>query len=182
MKYIFYFLLLTAVFSCKKDEPIIDDPINYNGYNCIDNNEDFKPIDISDNDYYELIFYNNSKIKLNENSEISATIVPGENIVFRYFTSNTDSAQPDSFIQESIIFEIENYIENFILSDNNIEKACAEYVRSCYCPNINYRINDGCIKGQKLSKDEWQIDINVTIVTEGSELKMISEIFNVAEK
>lgn len=173
---------MIVTFSCKKD-----DPVNYNGKNCIDNNEDFKPINISNTDFdtYELKFYNNSKLNIIENNEIIVTVISGDKIVFQYTYHHNDS-MPDGFQNESIRFEIDNNIDSFILSDNNLNKARALFGHFFFSPmDSGYHwISDGCIKGEKISNEEWQIDINITVTTESNYLytEMISEIFKIVEK
>jgi len=178
MRYILYFLILIVVISCKKDEPI-----NYNGDNCIDNNADYKPIDIFNDNFndYDLKFLNNSRLSITQNEDLIATILPGDKVVFQYKYYYQDT-MPDSFRHEEIKFEIDSNIDNFIISDNNLKKASAIFFTSCFCEIIgNYWINDGCIKGEKLSNTAWQIDINIVVTTEynSSHTKMISEKFTI---
>lgn len=183
MRYFLYFLILLAISSCKKDNAV-----NYNGINCIDYNEDFKPINILNNDYdkYKLNFYNNSKLDFTETLDIVTNIIPGDKIVFHYHHYYQDT-MPDNWSNQSIRFEIDNKIESFILSDHDLKKAYAIYgnVAFALAGQRHYHwISDGCIKGEKISNEEWQIDINITVTTESNYLytEMISEIFKIAEK
>ncbi len=184
MRNAFIIMALIIFCGCEKNEN--DGKINYSGCNCIDNNENFQPVVISNNDYYQFTFNRDSKIHIYiYNNSISAGIESGSNLVFQYkYLFDDDSVIIDDEYSEIIKFEIESGIDNFIISGDDLKKSNAVVGVFSLLPDGGYHwITSGCIKGVKINENEWQIDMNIIAKREyGDFSKMISERFTVDEK
>lgn len=187
MKKLHLLLVFTLFLGCHSDT---DDPISYNGTNCIDDNPYFMPLETPENEDYQFTFRQNSKIVLTQYSESESPdyyenlykveIVQGQNIVFEYnYTFEDDPQIADDEYDERIVFEIDASIDDFIISGNDLKKSNALFGFYCYCyPAGAIYITDGCIKGKRISETEWEIDINITAQIEDNLYsKMFSERF-----
>jgi hypothetical protein len=110
-------------------------------------------------------------------------ITEGEKIVFSY-TYHYQGRDFQSFTYETIIFEINNNIDDFLISGRNLLNLNGFYhYASPYGPRGKVLVGKGCIKGMKINENEWQIDMNIIteIKEENNEShfgrEMISEIF-----
>jgi len=163
-----------------------DNSIDYSGNNCIDNNENFQPVVISDYHNYQMIFYNDTEIKIYTKDERlnGAQVEPGSNLVFLYgYTYDDDPVIVDDEYAEVILFEIKKGLDDFIISDTDLKECNAMLGVFGNMLECGYHwLTDGCIKGVKISENEWQIDINIITEAEyGDFSKMISERFTIKE-
>ncbi|WP_297093220.1 hypothetical protein [uncultured Draconibacterium sp.] len=165
----------------------------HTGENCIDENPYFEPEPVPEVGRLNMSFYTNSEINTYEEVDnyTIAYIQEGSKTVFRYQHSgywgipdsigDYDTLPPpplDGQFEIAVVFEVPSDKEEFLISGNDLKRAHAMYgsismVSPGYIP-----ITSGCIKGEKISDSEWQIDIN--ILTEKDDVvfsKMISDRF-----
>ena len=131
---------------------------------CITNNSDFAPIKTSGSDNYTLAVHDNATLFLFQDGEqIVPQIENGKKLVFEYrYTKSVNPLMKDAGYNESILFEIDPEVNKFLLNGALLEKAKAMYGNLCFCPDAGYHpIKEGCIRGKKTGKDEWQVDINI---------------------
>ncbi|UZO80383.1 hypothetical protein NBT05_15675 [Aquimarina sp. ERC-38] len=118
-------------------------------------------------DTKEYTIRTDSQIKIpSQNSDsFIATIESGNKLVFEYtFDSPSDPQIADSGFSEEIIFEIESDMEEFSLNNESLEDINAFYRATCFCSNIqSVRITEGTISGKKLNATSWEIQIDVKI-------------------
>ena len=162
-------ILLIVLLGCDKDDGTLE--------NCIDNNPEFIPETISDAGFHQLAVYPNSTINYNP-YEIG--IGNGDKTVF-YFSYSEDPlpmAIDDEF-QEVIAFEIDSNMEEFLISGRDLNKSSALYGNLCFCAVAGYfPITSGCIKGERINENEWQVEIYIIAEKEDAVFtKMLSEIF-----
>ena len=61
-------------------------------------------------------------------------------------------------------FQVSPDAENFKLETGDFEDAKALYALLCFCdPNGYFSVSDGIIEGEKVSNNEWKIDVDVSI-------------------
>jgi len=99
------------------------------------------------------------------NTVILASVVEGENLIFRYdFRSvANDPNIADGSFSETIFFEIDPTIDFFSFSDKQLLEINAFYEYSCFCPVIgSVPISNGNIEGTRLSNGDWDITIDIT--------------------
>jgi len=68
----------------------------------------------------------------------------------------------DAGYTETILFEVNPELVNFLLTGTALEEANTLYGNLCFCPDAGYHfVKDGCIKGKKYGKNEWQVEMNI---------------------
>ncbi len=119
-------------------------------------------------------FYENSKIELQNNSEvITKKINDGDNIVFSYNLINGgNSSMLDSGYNEYIVFEISSELENFSYSNAELLNQKVLYNSSCVLctPSSDIIIEKGTISGTKIDYLTWQISINISFTKNGKSI------------
>jgi len=168
-----FLLILVCSASCKDD---------HTGENCIDNNPGFNPEPVPEMGSLSLTFYNNSKITTRQQDGITyAEITSGDMTVFQYYyTVDPEPMAIDDEYEHVILFEVSVGTDEFLLSGNDLDRANAMFGNFCFCSAVGYfPITSGCIKGQKMNKGEWHIDINILAEIENQHYfsKMLSERF-----
>lgn len=169
----FSFLLLVFMLGCDKDENT--------GVNCIDDNPRFVPENFSEPGSYTADFYPGNEIDLYEEGELtSAMWKPGNKTVFvATYRHDPEPMMIDDEIHWEIWFEVDQDLEEFLISGDDLEKANAQFANLCFCrPAGFFSVTSGCIKGEKISDTQWQVDINiVTRKEDATFVKMLSMIF-----
>ena len=171
-------LLLLAFFSlhCEKGAPL-----TFEGENCIEGMPAFDPEPIPHNSQYRLVFFKNSRIEAQETSgAVTQSIEPGDNLVFLYEYEKNDSPLiADDEYTERILFEIPAGIDTFLISGEDLKKSNAIYGNLCFCLDRgHFRIDDGCIKGEKVDGKHWKVAMNISAqASQTTFSKMLSEIF-----
>jgi len=162
MKHLIYWLLLPflALFTIQCDKP----PIDFEGENCIDGMPDFAPINTNNNEY-DFSFFEDSQLSVQESDRIDGVeIVSGDRLVFQYEYVKDDKPNiADDEYTERILFEIPTELDSFILSGEDLKSSDAVFGAFCFCLDRGYFwINEGCIKGEKVNENTWNIAINVS--------------------
>ncbi len=90
-------------------------------------------------------------------------IINGNKILFKY---NLNGAQCDNIIDdewgENLIFQIENNNTDFEFIDNEILSTNCFYQQyGAWVAHNKYEVKNGIIKGEKISKTEWEITVNI---------------------
>jgi hypothetical protein len=180
--------------------------------NCIDNNPDYNPFTFNPDNYectgntpieycpiaptVTAKFESNKKIifepKDFDNSyggtfldTYNVGISEGDKNVF-FYTYHYQGKDFQSYTYKTIIFEIDNNVDEFLFSGINLLNLNFFYHNADpYGPSGKVIAKIGCVKGVKINESEWQIDINVRseIKKENQESgfpkSMISEIFTI---
>jgi hypothetical protein len=185
MRSIIYLMLFTLIISCEKNSKEIKSCEILN--NCIDNDTSFHPIKIQNYNEYKFTFQKNSQIHIySDGGKINnAAIEDGNSLVFEYsYIYNDKPGIADDEYSENIKFEVEPDSSCFLISDDILNSSTAVFGKSCFCADYGYHwITGGCIKGSKISENEWQIDMNITAEEQyGSYSRMLSEKFTLTNK
>ena len=121
------------------------------------------------------------EIESNEGSFMKfGRVINGNKLVFLYEYNAEDkiNTQDDEY-SEFIRFQIEQSVEEFNYSDNELINTNAVFSKSCFCPYPDNIENDvapkGSISGKKISETEW--DITLDVIFYGEDQKNISTIF-----
>ncbi len=125
-----------------------------------DDNPDESPVIIED-----FIYFENASISEEENSR-EIKIIEGDSLVFYYqYYDENDPAIADDEDVYNLAFQVSPDAENFKLETGDFEDAKALYALLCFCdPNGYFSVSDGIIEGEKLSNDQWEIDVDVSII------------------
>jgi len=92
------------------------------------------------------------------------SIVDGENIVFEYLHSGAqcDDIYDDEW-GERLAFEIPSEKEEFEYVDEEILEIIAFYNQfGAWVSSIQHPINEGLIKGEKISSKKWEVSVSIT--------------------
>ena len=170
-------LLFTLFFlQCVKD-----DPLNFDGENCINGMPGFDPEQIPNTGEFQLVFFEDSRIDTSENGMINGDhIVAGDKLVFLYeYVKNDKPFIADDEFTQRILFEIPAGLDSFLISGESLQNSNAVYGNLCFCLNRGYfRIDKGCIKGEKINNRSWKVAMNISAqATQGTFSKMLSETF-----
>lgn len=167
-------LLLTCIAfltACKTEEP----------KNCICNETEFIADPIPNTSEYSLTFQENSAIEIKNNQNFNeVSIIEGNKLVFEFkYVKDDEPFIADDELTETILFEIDDNSDSFELIDNDLEDASVVFGRFCFCVDAGYHlISNGCINGQKLADDKWQINMSIVYKAEYDTItKNISEVF-----
>ncbi|MBT8279491.1 MAG: hypothetical protein KJO41_10845 [Bacteroidia bacterium] len=96
--------------------------------------------------------------------EIIASIGEGEDLVFEYrFISENDPDISDEEYSNVILFEIDPLLNEFSVTDAELQSISAYFTRYCFCNLHSIPISNGSIHGTKLSTTKWNISIHVTV-------------------
>ena len=131
-----------------------------------DDNPDESSVIIED-----FIYFENASISEEENSR-EIKIIEGDSLVFYYqYYDENDPAIADDEDVYNLAFQVSPDAENFKLETGDFEDAKALYALLCFCdPNGYFSVSDGIIEGKKVSNDQWEIDVDVSItVPQGEE-------------
>ncbi len=89
-------------------------------------------------------------------------IAEGENDVFEYTFTHAECLDVnDDERSEELIFEISEEANNFEYSGEEMAHAKCFYREFGAWINRQYTINDGTIKGEKLSENKWKISVSI---------------------
>jgi hypothetical protein len=151
----------------------------------INTTTDFTPERIPQTNDYLLQVYENASIFIFENGEeLTVQIDSGNKLVFEYsYNRAINPLMVDAGYNETILFEVDAVSKKFLLKGSALEGAKAVYGNLCYCPDAGYHlIKEGCIRGRKSGRDEWQVEMNVKAYGQHREFsKMLSEKFHVVK-
>lgn len=114
-------------------------------------------------------FFENSKLKIETEEEshvntesLKIDVVTGDKIVFKLLTyDDPEETVADDELTKIVYFEIDPEITEFTLSPDNFEAANAIIGLSASFSFIKY-IKAGQIKGQKISENEWKLEVDVS--------------------
>lgn len=152
---------------------------------CITNNPEFAPVVVPQSEYYTFIIHANATLFLFQNGEnVNPQIENGNKLVVEYrYRKPVNPMIKDAGYTESILFEIDPDVTKFLLSGKALDESKALYGNLCFCPDAGYHpITEGCIKGKKLNRKEWLIEINIKAYGKNREFsKMLSEKFIIKE-
>lgn len=135
--------------------------------------------DDSNQDSYTYRYSDKSELTITsrEDSYIKYGVTEsGENLVFEYrFYAYDDEQIADDEYSETIRFEIDSKLDKFSYSDEQLLNIKAVFTPYCFCyfPLTESKNVDptGTINGERISKNEWKIKINITFY--GDEEKVI---------
>lgn len=136
--------------------------------------------DDSNQDLYTYTYFDESELTLASSDDsymVYGSIESGENLVFEYiFEAHDEENIADDEYSETIRFEIDPTLEQFSYSDDELLNIKTVFTQYCYCyfaltdsKNVN---PIGTISGEKISENEWKININVTFY--GDEEKIVN--------
>jgi len=156
---------------CGDDEMEID----YSGYDCIQNNPDFNPEPIpAPEGTHQLIFRPNKTVSpIGTGTAGGLEIVNGRNRVFHY----RYRLQSNDTIVRELFFEIAPGIDQFTVSSTSLQDINTYLSLRCNCEESLegvYSIEAGCIKGERLDANNWQIDINVNTTQAGQYVQLMA--------
>lgn len=163
-------LVLLIVIGCGGE----DFEIDYSGFDCIANNPNFDPEPIpAPAGNHQLRFTPNKTIAVNgTDPENGIDIVNGRNRVFQYRYQLQDTQ-----LDRQLYFEIEPGIDSFTVSDSSLADINTYLARSCDCPDSPqgvFAVEQGCIIGQRLDANNWEVSINITVHAEGETLEIMA--------
>lgn len=127
----------------------------------------------------EYFVHRNSKLEI-EAAEYGTyiDIVAGNKFVFEYhFTKESDPDISDSGYDEYLYFEMEEGIDDFKLTSEDLVLSNTYLRRSCFCAFTDFRpITAGEITGKKTGNNEWNIsfDVEAAIEENGELVETIS--------
>ena len=139
--------------------------------------------DDSNQDLYTYSYFDKSELTITSRQDSYmkyGIIESGENLVFEYRFDAYDNEQiADDEYAETIRFEIDSKLDKFYYSDEQLLNIKAVFTPYCFCyfPLTESKNVDptGTISGEKISSNEWKININITFY--GDEEKIIHGIF-----
>lgn len=160
------FLLLTGllIFSlqCRKNDDLLPECPNCN-FTCIAEGEpDVFSNACRDNFTCEFKWQGNAQLDYSDNT--AAQINPGNKLVFtaQIETEGHEGIADDEFT-DLLYFEIAPSMNSFSAEGEELSLLNVRYRRACYCLNRELIIPEGCMQGQRIDADHWQIQANLTI-------------------
>gem|GEM_PF-507139 len=91
-------------------------------------------------------------------------IEAGDALVFEYISDNGGEPGNESEAKSYISFQIPEDVKEFEYTDANLQQIGAIYVQDCRCQDRGImRIETGSIKGVKRKKDEWDVELDLSI-------------------
>ncbi len=126
-------------------------------------------------------FFENSNLNIvpaENNIPKFSTIESGENLVFEYRFESEDVLEiaDDEFV-EVIRFEIDSDLNTFSFADNELGDLKIIQRKICFCAfEESTDALIGSIKGNKISANEWDIQLNITFPSSTVE-KVIDKVF-----
>ena len=121
-------------------------------------------------DLYAHRFFKNKTVNIISNNDTYikyGEVKEGNNLVFEYQYSTEGGVNViDDEYSEFIHFEIEENVNEFKFTDEELQKAKLVMSKRCYCAFENDPNKDvlptGTISGKKISETTWDIIIDVT--------------------
>ena len=119
-------------------------------------------------------FTENSQIDVSYNQDFEGNyfeVIPGENIVFSLIIQKAQcNSRYDDESSEFLHFEIAYDAQNFELnSENFLQAGCFYRQSAAWYTSAFMKINQGKISGEKISENEWHINISVTPTSRSAE-------------
>ena len=92
-----------------------------------------------------------------------AIVESGEKRVFKYeYSIPSDPQIADSGFTEILLFEIDQNLTSFEVSDAELSQLNAFYRQICFCgTNDSFPVTGGTISGRQDSSSAWEIEIDV---------------------
>jgi len=166
------FLLLTGIIllslQCRKNDGLLPECPDCN-LTCIAEGER----DVFSNtcrNNYTCTFKWQENAQLDYSNRSLAQIKAGDNLVFSadVYTNGNPNATDDEFAN-LLYFEIDPLLDRFSVEGAELNAINARYMQSCFCAERDLKIPEGCIQGQRIDAEHWQIQANLTILyTHGS--------------
>ncbi len=104
------------------------------------------------------------------------TVVDGENRLFEYTYGTYVEDAVDSDKTMKLVFAVNNEIDEFEFTDEElIEMNCFYEQFGTWIPTGQWQIKNGTIKGEKISENQWRINVSVSTTpkSEGETAKTI---------
>ncbi len=91
---------------------------------------------------------------------------------YRYTAAQQEGIADDEYIEQIGFTIVPDKTGKFILTGKQLETAQAYLYKSCYCTDRGtFAITSGTIKGTRMSKTEWYINLNIKVQTGRGENK-----------
>jgi hypothetical protein len=160
------FLLLTGIIllslQCRKNDGLLPECQDCNLTCIAEGDQDVFSNTCRNN--YTCTFKWQENAQLDYSANTAAQINPGDKLVFsvRIETDGHEGIADDEFT-DLVYFEIDPSMDSFSVESGELNLINARYRQACYCGDTGFKIPEGCIQGQRIDADHWQIQANLTI-------------------
>lgn len=167
------FLLLLVLVCCNDDGLEID----YSGFDCVQNNPNYQPepIPAPEGTHTLTLRPNKTSTITGDGTDASLEITNGRNRLFHY----RYRLQASDTLSRELYFEIAPGIDQFTVSNQALNDIRTYLFISCSpCEDGLegvFRVENGCIIGQRLDANNWQIQININTTGNGQYYSLMSE-------
>jgi hypothetical protein len=122
------------------------------------------------------------ELKTDERNNFSALMTDGKDLVFEYYMRADDRADvTDDEYTEKIVFAVPKQAKTFVYKDSTLKAA---FLKGCFCVDRGWhRVNNGVIRGKKLTATTWQVQLDV--MTQGEperNIKPVTKTFKAVYK